>query len=122
MSPQLMLTLLALVACPFTYAALCDQMRASAIANPPSGPFFYLFGTCGGWLLAIAFFPSPLAAVCVLLLITFAPVALAVSALRLSKSPERTLYHRVAILACTAYPVLLFTLLVIMSFTGFSQE
>ncbi len=122
MSWQLMLTLLALVACPLIYAALCDQMRASAIANPPSGPFFCLFGTCGGWLLAIAFFPSVLAVVCGLFLFTIAPIALAVSALRLSKSPERTLYHRVAILACTAYPVLLFTFLTIMSFTGFSPE
>jgi len=97
------LALLALVVLPFGYYALLADMRESGLSRPPSVPFFFLFGTLGGWLIALMLFPSVLTSACVLFLATAAPLALLISSLYLAVRPERSVYHRIALWGGFAY-------------------
>ena len=98
---------LALLVCPTAYLILCVQMRRARIQRPPYVPYFFIFGTLGGWMLAMAFSPSGLAATSLVFLATLAPLALVVSSIYLVKQPERSNYHKAALWTGFGYPVLL---------------
>jgi hypothetical protein len=117
------LALFALVLLPMGYYALHSHMRDSDVPHPPSLQFFFLFGTVGGWLVAIMLSPSGLAATCVLLLLTAASLALLISSLHLAIRPERSVYHRIAMWGGFVYPailVLVYGVLVIVA--GFLKD
>jgi hypothetical protein len=107
MTHLLIFGLLALLACPAAYITLCMRMRRSGVNRAPYLPFFFVFGTVGGWLLALALSPSGLAATCLIFLGTLAPIALLASSVHLATRPERSCYHRVALYAGFGYPALL---------------
>ena len=64
------LLILALLVCPALYLALCLRMRCLGISRPPYASYFFLFGTVGGWVLALAVSPSGLAVSCMIFLLT----------------------------------------------------
>jgi hypothetical protein len=98
---------LALLVCPAAYVTLCVRMRRSGIQRPPYVPFFFVFGTVGGWMLALALSPSGLAAVSLIFLATLTPLTLIASSVYLMARPERSTYHRVALWSGFTYPALL---------------
>ena len=104
---QLTLFLLAVLLLPAGYARLLNRMKKRGIARPPRLAFFFLFGTLGGWALALLLSPSGLAALCILAMLTAAPLALLVSSIFLARQPERTRFHRFAMWAGFAYCSLL---------------
>src|SRR3954452_23434311 len=93
---RLILLLVAVLGLPIGYAGLCARMRDGGVLNPPRFAFFFLFGTVGGWVLGLMLSPSGLTAVCGLLMLTAAPLALFVSSLSLAIQNERTGFHRFA--------------------------
>jgi hypothetical protein len=107
MTHFLIFGVLALLVCPAAYIALCIRMRNSGVTRAPYLPLFFVFGTVGGWLLALSISPSGLTAACLIFLGTFAPVALLASSLRLAARPERSCYHRLALYSGFGYPALL---------------
>src|SRR4051794_21906637 len=90
------LFLISLIAWPGLYFLLLDEMSEKQVPRPPRVPFFFLFGTTGGWLIALALSPSGLTAMCIIPLVTMAPLSLLVSSIWLALRPERTVFHRVA--------------------------
>lgn len=58
-------------------------------------------------MVALALSPSGLAAMCIVFLVTFAPLSLVISAIYLMNRPERSNYHRLAIWSGFTYPALL---------------
>lgn len=98
--------ILATVGLPCAYGVLIYLMRLSRVEQPPVAQMFFLFGTAGGWLLAIALSPSGLAAMCLIFLILSAPVVF-VESLALRARKGRTMYHRVAMWGGFAYAPLL---------------
>lgn len=115
---RITLFILSLIACPIAYDLLITAMRERQVLNPPRLPFFFIFGTIGGWLLALALSPSGLAATCVVFLVTLAPLVLAASSLKLAKSPERTVFHKIAMWFGVGYPLALLLMLVIGALVG----
>lgn len=104
---QMVLLILAGLGCPIAYGALISRMRTQRIEKPPIIPMFFLFGTIGGWMLAFALSPSGLAAMCIIFLMTAAPIALFVASVGLSSMRNKTIYHRVAMWSGFTYPVFL---------------
>jgi hypothetical protein len=103
----LIFAVLALLVCPAAYITLCVRMRRAGIQRPPYIPFFFVFGTVGGWMLALALSPSGLTAMSLIFLATLAPLALVVSSIYLVAGPERSSYHRIALWSGSTYPALL---------------
>ena len=108
----------ALVLCPAAYLATLWRMHARGVTKAPVLPMFFLFGTAGGWLLALALSPSGLAAVFMAFLLTAAPLALLVSAIQLARRPERSGFHRAAMGGGFAYPAILLALVAAGAVTG----
>jgi hypothetical protein len=79
----LIFVVLGLLVCPAACITLCMRMRKSGIQRPPYIPFFFVFGTVGGWMLALALSPSGLTASCIIFLGTLAPLALVASSIYL---------------------------------------
>lgn len=98
---------LALLVCPAAFVTLCVRMRQSGVQRPPYVPFFFVFGTVGGWMLALALSPSGLAAMSLIFLVTLTPLALTASSIYLVTRPERSTYHRVALWGGFTYLALL---------------
>jgi hypothetical protein len=98
--------ILALAIFPIAYVVLCARMK-KAVPRPPYAAFFFLFGTVGGWSLALALSPSGVTASCVVALVTAAPLALLISAVLVSQQKERSIYQRVAQWAGFGYPALI---------------
>src|SRR5713226_2637528 len=96
-----------LLVCPSAFITLCVRMRRSGVRRPPYVPFFFLFGTVGGWTLALALSPSGLAASCIIFLLTAAPLALVASSIYLVARSERSCYHRLALWSGFTYPAFL---------------
>jgi hypothetical protein len=96
-----------LLICPAAFITLCVRMRKSDIQRPPYIPFFFVFGTVGGWMLALALSPSGLTAVSIVFLVTLAPLALIASSLYLVNRSERSSYHRFALWSGPTYAALL---------------
>ena len=97
----------AVVILPGCFWLLYGVMCELEVPRRPTLPFFFVFGTVGGWLLAFALSPSGLAANCVVFLVTAAPLALLSSSVYLAVRSERTLFHRVAMWSGFGYPVAL---------------
>jgi hypothetical protein len=104
---QIALLLVAVLVCPIAFVALVTRMKAQGIEKPPITPMFFLFGTIGGWFLAFALSPSGLAAMCIVFLVTAAPIALFVASVGLSTMKNRTIYHRIAMWSGFSYPAVL---------------
>lgn len=98
---------LGLIICPIAFVAVSRWMRAKRVARPPIVPLFLLFGTLGGWFLAIGLSPSGLAALCTIFLMTAAPVTLLVSSIRLLRSSDRSPFHRAAMWLGFGYPLVI---------------
>jgi hypothetical protein len=98
---------------PATYAWLCDMMSTSRIQRPPVVPFFFLFGTLGGWVFAAALSPSGLTAASIVFLMVAAPLALVISSVYLMCRSERSIYHRLAIWSGFGYVGLLLAFFVV---------
>jgi len=103
----LMFAVLSLLVCPAVFIKLCVRMRKSGIERPPYIPFFFVFGTVGGWMLALALYPSGLTAVSLVFLVTLAPLALIGSSIYLVIRSERSSYHRFALWSGFTYAALL---------------
>jgi len=110
---QIVLLVLALLVCPIAYIALVHRMKTQVIDEPPVMPMFFLFGTIGGWLLAIGLSPSGLTATCIVFLITVAPIALFIASAGLCATQHRTIYHRVSIWSGFIYPAVLGLMVVV---------
>jgi hypothetical protein len=98
---------LAFVVVPLTYFAFCVWMvfqRVSWLCYPA---YFVLFGTVGGWCLAIGMSPSGLAASCMIFLLTLAPLSCLISSVVLQLRGGRTRIEKVAMISGYVYPVLL---------------
>ena len=104
---QIALLLLAVLGCPIAFVALVSRMKAQGVEKPPITPMFFLFGTIGGWLLALGLSPSGLAALCSVFLMTAAPIALFVSSVGLSTMKNKTIYHRIAMWSGFSYSAVL---------------
>ena len=100
---RLVLFAVAVIGLPIAYVRVCRKMRARAIPHPPRVPFFFLFGTVGGWVLAFMLSPSGLAATCIVLMVSAAPLAILVSSAYLAIRRERSSFHRVAMWSGFAY-------------------
>ena len=107
MTNFLIFAVLGLLVCPAGYIALCVRMHKSGIQRPPYIPFFFVFGTVGGWMLALALSPSGLTAMSLIFLVTLTPLALVASSIYLVFQSERSSYHRFALWSGFTYPVLL---------------
>ncbi|RBP40532.1 hypothetical protein DES53_108239 [Roseimicrobium gellanilyticum] len=103
--------ILALLVLPACYLALCYRMHRTGITRPPHVPYFFLFGTVGGWLLALALSPSGWTATTIISLITLAPMALLTSAWWLRSRRTLSIYHRAAFYGCVGYPGIVSALL-----------
>jgi hypothetical protein len=114
----LIFAILALLVCPTAYIALCVRMRRAGVQRPPYIPFFFVFGTVGGWMLALALSPSGLTAMSLIFLATLSPLALVVSSIYLVARPERSSYHRIALWSGFTYPALLALWVLVIVFVG----
>ena len=94
---------LALLVFPACYLILCIRMRHSDVSRPPYLPFFFIFGSFGGWLLAFGLSPSGLAASSIVFLVTLAPLSLLASAIWLWRARTLSRYHRVAFYGSISY-------------------
>jgi hypothetical protein len=100
---RLVLLVIAALVLPIAYVWLCRVMRKRCPARPPRVAFFFLFGTIGGWVLAFMVSPSGLTAMCIVLLMSAAPLALLLSSAYLAIRPESTTFHKVAMWGGFAY-------------------
>ena len=66
---------LAFAVVPALYLALCFRMARRKVHRLCYPAYFFLFGIAGGLCLAIGLSPSGLAAVCMVFLMTIAPLA-----------------------------------------------
>jgi len=113
---------LALLVLPACYLILCIRMRRSGISRPPYLPFFFIFGSFGGWLLAFGLSPSGLAASSIVFLVTLAPLSLLASAIWLWRSRTLSRYHRAAFYGSLSYFGFLVAFMCIASLvSGFSH-
>ncbi len=96
--PRFVLFVVAVLILPTSYFIVCILMQKRAIPRPPRVPFFFLFGTLGGWMLAFM-----LSATCVVMMVTAAPLAIFISSTYLAAREERTTFHQVAMWSGFSY-------------------
>ena len=101
------------VVLPLCYIVLCMLMSGSGVPRAPYVPFFCIFGSYGGWLLAFGFSPSGLTALSLTFLLTLAPLSLIVSAAWAWRLRSVSRYHRVALYCSFSYFGFLFALVCI---------
>jgi len=94
---------LALIVIPLAYIALCLRMKSHNTPRLCYAAYFVLFGTVGGWCLALGLSPSGLTAMCIVFLATVAPLACLVSSLTLQFGPIRTQFEEIAIIGGYSY-------------------
>jgi hypothetical protein len=96
------LLILSLLVLPASYFFLCRKMKQAGIPNPPTMPFFCVFGTVGGFLLIIAlnYFIGLLVLAFLLPFYLFAPISLMISLYYALRSKPQTAYHSGAIISC----------------------
>lgn len=94
---------LALIVVPLSYIALCIRMKSYQASRLCYAAYFVLFGTVGGWCLALGLSPSGLAAMCIIFLGTAAPLACLASSLTLQFRSARTRFEKVAIIGGYTY-------------------
>lgn len=100
---RLVLLVVAVLGLPAGYVSVGRSMRHRGIPHPPYIPLFFLFGTVGGWVLAFMLSPSGLAAMCIVLMMSAAPLAVLISSAYLAFRRERTSFHRFAMWGGFAY-------------------
>jgi hypothetical protein len=98
--------LFALIVCPAAYMYLVFRMKKVGIKAPPIIGYFCLFGTTGGWFLAMSMGATPIAAACGFFLLTFAPLSLLAVSLFLFRQRRLSVYHRVVYWGSTVYVIL----------------
>ena len=117
-SIHIILLAVAVLVLPIAYFALVSHMRRIKLDEPPFVPLFFAFGTVGGWMLAFALSPSGLTAMCIIFLVTAAPVALLITSFRLSLLKNLTVYHRIPMWCGFAYPAALALSFVVATLTS----
>ncbi len=100
---RLLLLTLAFLVVPSGYVVLCLRMQRATVPQAPYLPFFFVFGTVGGWCLGLALSPSGPAALSVVFLATLAPLALLGSAAWLWHLRAVSPYHRAALYSSLGY-------------------
>lgn len=100
---------LALVVIPAAFAALCTWMARKQAYWVCYPAYFFLFGIAGGGCIALGLSPSGLAALCILLLITAAPVACFLSSAVLNTRQNRGRFENMAMILGYAYSGLIIT-------------
>jgi hypothetical protein len=88
---------------PFCYITLCTLMSGSRVPRAPYIPFFCIFGSYGGWLVAFGLSPSGLTAVSLIFLLTIAPFSLIVCAVWSWRLRSVSRYHRAALYGSFSY-------------------
>lgn len=104
---------LAYAVIPLCYIALCFRLVAQRADGFSFLAQFILFGTAGGWFLAVGYYPSAFSVGCFLFLLTVAPLACLLSSFVLRKNKERHRYDSAAIRAGSIY-----VRLVVVAFAG----
>jgi len=104
---QVICFIIALIICPICYFYIIERMDVAAIKDPPRLCIFCIFGTIGGWFLAMALSPSGLAAMCVVFLITVSPIALLITSPVTSSKRRQSLYHKISAWIGFSYLILL---------------
>ena len=99
--------IIALILCPIGYIYVLERMNKKAINNPPRLCLFCIFGTLGGWFLALALSPSGLTATCVVFLVTVSPLALLITSTITLSERRQSIYHKVSAWIGLSYLVLL---------------
>jgi len=95
---------------PIAYLILFYHMRNTPKA--PIIPYFVIFGTVGGWMLAIALSPSGLAASSIVFLMTIGLLSLIATHVYLALISDKTKYHKIAIILCYSYYGIIASLLI----------
>ncbi len=104
---QIIFFIIALIILPICYFYVIERMEVKAISNPPRFMVFCIFGTFGGWFLALALSPSGLAAICMMFLLTVSPIALIMTSAVTWSKRKQSIYHRISALIGFTYLVLL---------------
>lgn len=104
---RLVFGVITVIGCPVGYVLLNHAMRKAKISRPPTLSFLFIFGTIGGWSLAIALSPGGLAAICTIILVPSLTIALLISSIYLVVRPERSRFHLIAIRVGFSYVSLL---------------
>jgi len=91
---------LSVLALPLGYALLYFKMRRSKVPKPPNRPFFFIFGTVGGYLLIVGLSPS-IFNLLIFPLFLLAPISLLWSIVYMFYCRPLTGYHKSAILLCS---------------------
>ncbi|MBT8449784.1 MAG: hypothetical protein KJO69_08845, partial [Gammaproteobacteria bacterium] len=99
--------IIALIILPIGYFYVLERMDTAAINNPPRLCIFCIFGTLGGWCLALALSPSGLAAMCLIFLITVSPIAVMISSAITWGERQQSIYHKSSALIGFSYLILL---------------
>ena len=115
---HIMLLAAGILILPISYLALVFHLKRIKLDKPPFVPLFLIFGTIGGWILAFALSPSGLTAICIIFLVTLAPIALLISSICLSYLKNLTVYHRIPMWCGFAYPVALALFLMVGALLG----
>ena len=106
MSPVTIIGLLAAtVVIPVAFIRWCVLLRRRSAPWQVYVAYFFLFGTVGGWALALGLSPSGLAAVSLLFLAVIAPIACLASSLLLYTWPEHRDIDSVAAVLALTYAV-----------------
>jgi hypothetical protein len=100
---------LALAVVPAVYLAFCARMRARKVHRLCYQAYFYLFGIAGGFCLALSLSPSGLTGMCIVFLVTIAPLASLIASVRLNACPVRGRFENVAMVMGYLYPGLILT-------------
>ena len=104
---QVILFIIALIILPIGYFYVLERMDTAPIDSPPRLCIFCIFGTLGGWFLALALSPSGLAAMCMMFLITISPIALLITSTVSWRERQQSIYHKGSALIGFSYLILL---------------
>jgi hypothetical protein len=100
---------LALVVVPALFLGLCLRMARRKVHRFCYPAYFFLFGIVGGLCLAVVLSPSGLAAVCMVFLMTLAPLASLGASACLNFAKGRGRFENVAMILGYGYSGLIFT-------------
>ena len=97
-----------LLVVPASFIALCIWMAKRRVHWLCYPAYFFLFGIVGGACIALGFSPSGLAALCIVFLMTAAPIACFCSSVALHFRRQRGRFENVAMILGYGYSGLIF--------------